>query len=174
MNKRAQNHFFKKCVSFSEINVTEGTRTSIVQILKTGSWNHPVYGTFSVTTENLDEFVANFKANVRGVDLCVDVNHDPEHKAIGWFRDVYREGEALFASIEWNDEGLDQINSKAFRYFSPELFFSYRDEETGVDLRNVLIGGGITNRPFFKGMQALKMSEPGADANEASQSFFMD
>lgn len=159
MNKRAQNHFYKKCVAFSELTLNDGGRTSTVQILRTGSWNHPTYGTFSVSFGDLDEFVANFKANVRGVDLAVDVNHDPEHRAIGWFRDVYREGEALFAVVEWTDEGLEKINSKEFRYFSPELFFSYRDEESGADLRNVLIGGGITNRPFFKGMKALKMSE---------------
>lgn len=168
MNKRATNHFFKKCVTFSELSIPEGGNTSRVQILKTGTWNHPVYGTFSVTTADLDEFIFNFQTNARGVDLCVDVNHDPEHKAIGWFREVFREGEALFANIEWNDEGLYQINSKAFRYFSPELFFSYRDEENGKDMKNVLLGGGITNRPFFKGMQALKMSEASTVTDEAS------
>lgn len=173
MNTRAKNHFFKKCVTFSELSVSDGGRTSIIQVLRTGEWDHPVYGRFSVTTSDLDEFVANFKANVRGVDLAVDVNHDPEHKAVGWYREVYREGEALFATIEWTDEGLDQITSKAFRYFSPELFFSYRDEESGKELRNVLIGGGITNRPFFKGMQALKMSETENAGEGAGKSFYI-
>ncbi len=39
-------------------------------------------------------------------------------------------------------------------------------------MRNVLIGGGITNRPFFKGMQALKMSE--SENTEESQQFYID
>lgn len=173
MSTRATKHFFKQCVTFSELSVSDGGRTSVIQILRTGEWNHPVYGRFSVTASDLDEFVANFKANVRGVDLAVDVNHDPEHKAVGWYREVYREGEALFATIEWTDEGLDQITSKAFRYFSPELFFSYRDEESGKELRNVLIGGGITNRPFFKGMQALKMSETENAGEGAGKSFYI-
>lgn len=109
---------------------------------------------------DLEQFVQNFKNNVRGVKLAVDVNHHPEHRAVGWFADVYREGDALFAVIEWTFEGEYLITSKQYRYFSPELFFSYRDEETKETIPNVLVGGGITNRPFFKGMQALQMSEP--------------
>lgn len=38
---------------------------------------------------------------------------------------------------------------------------------------NVLVGGGITNRPFFKGMQALQMSEPeNAIAGETRKTFY--
>lgn len=157
---------------FSEIAPAEGSKTSDVQILKTGRWNHPVYGDFSVTASDLDLFVQNFNDKVRGTDLCVDVNHDWEHKAVGWFRKVERRGEALFATIEWTDAGLDLINSKTYRYFSPELFFSYRDEETGRDYRCVLIGGGITNRPFFKGMEALKASESSAFSEGSGSLYF--
>jgi len=30
----------------------------------------------------LDEFIKNFEENKRGIDLAVDVNHDPNHKAV--------------------------------------------------------------------------------------------
>lgn len=171
MQKRAQNFFYKKCVSFSEITSTEDGKSTI-QILRIGQWNHPIYGQFSISPADLEQFVFNFKANVRGVDLCVDENHEGEHKAIGWFRDVFRDWNALFATIEWNDRGLELINSKTYRYFSPELFFSYRDEETDVEMRNVLIWGGITNRPFFKGMKALSMSEPGTPSDDSREPIY--
>lgn len=164
MDKK-QKYFFKKCVSLTDLAIDTataegGAKTSTVQILRTGSWDHPVYGQFAVSVLDLEQFVQNFKNNVRGVKLAVDVNHHPEHRAVGWFTDVYREGDALFAVIEWTGEGEYLITSKQYRYFSPELFFSYRDEETKETIPNVLVGGGITNRPFFKGMQALQMSEP--------------
>lgn len=172
MDKEKLRKFFKKCATFSELTVGEGGRESVMQILRTGSWEHPTYGTFSISSSDLDEFVRNFEENARGVDLAVDVNHDYGHKAVGWIKSLYREGNALFSRVDWTDEGLELINSKAYRYFSPELHFSYRDEETGDQLKNVLIGGGITNRPFFKGMQALKMSEPETPSEDASRNSF--
>lgn len=170
---RKSKYFFKKCVSFSEVELTAEQNTSVIQILRTGSWDHPVYGQFKVDLVDLSQFVQNFKNNVRGVDLCVDVNHHHEHRAVGWYRDVYQEGEALFALIEWTPEGKQLITSKQYRYFSPELYFSYRDEESGEVQNNVLVGGGITNRPFFKGMKALQMSEPETPIeNEARKTFY--
>lgn len=170
---RKSKYFFKKCVSFSEVSLGENQNTSIIQILRTGSWDHPVYGQFKVDLIDLAQFVQNFQNNIRGVDLCVDVNHESGHRAIGWYREVYQEGDALFASIEWTTEGIQYITSKQYRYFSPELYFSFRDEESGEVTNNVLVGGGITNRPFFKGMKALQMSEPeNPIENEARKTFY--
>jgi len=144
---------------FAELKTVGEEMTQDIQILRTGSWDHPVYGTFSISDADLDQFVYNFKTNARGIDLCVDINHETEHRAIGWFRDVYRAGDKLFATIEWTGEGKELVNSKQYKYFSPELHFSYQDERTGEIYQNLLIGGGVTNRPFFKGMKALTMSE---------------
>lgn len=124
------NKIYTHCVTFSELQTIEDGMMQRIQILRKGNWDHPTYGKFTIDDAELDEFVQNFKDNTRGVDLCVDVNHDTSHKAIGWFRDVVREGDALFATVEWNQEGVDLINSKSYRYFSPELYFSYRDEES--------------------------------------------
>jgi phage I-like protein len=149
---------FQQGKFFSELTASEGNLSKI-QILRTGTWNHPEYGVFSITEADLDEFVFNFQANVVGHDICVDVNHDWNHTAIGWYKELTREGNVLFASIEWNDKGLELINSKEYRYFSPELYFTYKPADSDQVFRNVLYGGGITNRPFFKKMKALKMSE---------------
>ena len=70
----------------------------------------------------------------------MDVNHDPEHKAVGWYKSVFREGNRLFATIEWTKEGLKHLQEQAYRYFSPELYFEFQDEETGDTIKNLLIG----------------------------------
>lgn len=146
---------FAEPVEKMEGNVSE------IQILKTWNFKHAMYGEFNITETDLKEFEENFNNKVRKIDLAVDVNHDFKHESIGWFKEVYKKGKKLFAKIEWNAEGVKLIKWKVFRYFSPELHFTYRDEETGKTIKNLLIGGGITNRPFFKGMQALKASEEG-------------
>lgn len=46
-----------------------------------------------------------------------------------------------------------------YKYFSPEIAREYDDIETGEKHSNVLVGGGFTNRPVFKRMEALKYSE---------------
>jgi len=140
--------------------------TSEIQIMRTWSWKHAQYGDFTITPEMLDDFIKNFQENKRGIDLAVDINHEPNHKAVGWIKDLVKKGgDAIFATVEWTKEGLELVKSWAYKYFSPELFFSFRDEESGQTVQNLLVGGAITNRPFFKRMKALAMSETGSEEN---------
>lgn len=125
---------------FSEVSKLEtGSKISKVQILRTGSWSHPNYGDFSISEADLDEFVFNFNAKILGHDICVDENHDWGHKALGWYKELIREGNALFAMIEWNDVGLEKINSGEYKYFSPELYFSYKPADSNQVFKNVLV-----------------------------------
>lgn len=135
-----------------------------IQIMRTGKWKHPQYGEFEITESTLDDVVKNFNSNVRKVDLAVDENHDPNHVALGWFRKLAIQGkDALFATIELTKKGADLLSQGAYKYFSPEIIFNKTDEETGKNLKNLLIGGAFTNRPFFKAMQGLMASEDATD-----------
>lgn len=138
-------------------------KTSWIEIMRTGKWDHPVYGRFEITEKDLDEFVANFNNRVRRVDLAVDQAHRPDEGAAGWFKALKREGNRLLALIEWTPLGQELIEAGIYRYFSPEFDFKYKDEETGKTYRNVLYGGGLTNRPFIKDMQPIMLSEEMAD-----------
>lgn len=150
---------------FGEMGTLEGNKSEI-QIMRVGNWNHPQYGEFNITSDMLDEFIKNFQENKRGIDLAVDINHEPNHKAVGWIKNLVKKGgDAVFATVEWTKEGLELVKSGAYKYFSPELFFSFRDEESGETIQNLLVGGAITNRPFFKRMKALAMSESGSNEN---------
>lgn len=159
-------------LSFSDIGGVENGRSEI-QVLRTGTRKHPSYGEFSISEADLDQFIQNFKENKRGVDICVDVDHDPGHKAVGRYKDLYKKGtNAVFAVVEWTNQWLELLKDKTYRYFSPELHFEFQDEMTGETIRNLLVGGGITNRPFFKGMQALTMSEQSNDTDNNLYIFY--
>jgi len=148
---------FPESTVFAELK--EGDMVDI-QIMRKGKWLHPAYGEVVVDESVLDDVVQNFKSNARGIDLAVDENHEPDHKALAWFRDVYKQGkDALFAKLELTKKGAELLSEGAYKYFSPELAFAKLDEETGKELTNLLVGGAFTNRPFFKAMAPLMASE---------------
>ena len=133
-----------------------------IQIMRTGKWNHPAYGEFEITTDTLKQVKDNFDNDTRGIDLAVDENHEPNHKALAWYKELYQVTENdLFAKLELTQKGADLLNEGAYRYFSPEIVFYKTDEETGKPITNMLVGGAFTNRPFFKSMQPLMASEDG-------------
>ncbi len=159
----------RKIYGFSEIN--ESNQNEIM-IVKTGKWKHPVYGEFRVNSKSLNEFKNNFDNKTRGVDIGIDVEHDSYNGYVGWFKEVFIRGNALIGVIEWTAEGAKMIKEKTFRYFSPELAFEYEDMETQEKFTNVLIGGGITNRPYFKGLKPLLASESNASEGEQFDLYF--
>ncbi|MDQ7790252.1 MAG: ChaB family protein [Clostridia bacterium] len=149
-------------IQLEEISVAgsnEPEFVSEIQIMRTGSWDHPQYGKFTINEDHLQGFVDSFYSQVRGVDLAVDQAHDPNKGAAGWFKDVSKRGGELWAKIAWTSWGLSLIRNKIFRYFSPEFHFSWTDEETKKAHKNVLFGGALTNRPFLKGMDPIMLSE---------------
>jgi hypothetical protein len=131
---------------------------SPIQIMKIGKFDHPVYGVFEIDSGVMERVVENFNNKVLGIDICVDVNHEPNHEAVGWFKRVYVQSNALLAAIDWNEEGVCLIKDRAYRYFSPE-WGDWKNPETGDIHKDVLFGGAITNRPFLKSMQPLSLSD---------------
>lgn len=133
-----------------------------VQIMKAGKFDHPEYGEFEITPATLSEMKANFDNRVRRVDLAVDYFHENDKLAAGWFSEVQiRDGNSLWARIEWTEKARQALASRELRYFSPEWAQEYTDAETKQVFRNVLFGGGLTNRPFLKEMQPIVNNEQG-------------
>ncbi|MFA6582658.1 MAG: ATP-dependent Clp protease proteolytic subunit [Elusimicrobiaceae bacterium] len=153
-------------VSFGQSEVTLGEKLSEIQILKTGKFKHIQYGDFEISSADLGLFKAHFDERVRGIDISVDATHDNdngERAAEGWIQSVeIRNQSELWAWVEFTAQGRQLIAEKRFKYFSPEFLFSYKNEK-GEIFKNVLLGGTLTNRPFIKGMSAIKLSEPAAN-----------
>lgn len=134
-----------------------------IQIIKTGSFDHPEYGKIIIRESDLTEMVKNFNDQVRGQQIPVDIDHLHELGAVGWFKSLdgptsIDGGHALFATIDWTSEGEKQIKGGAFKYFSPH-FGSWIDPESEQEFNNVLLSGAITNFPFLKGMQPISFHE---------------
>lgn len=67
----------KVAFTFSDVSeevkaMTPGERTTEIDIIALGEWAHPYYGKVEVTNQTLFEIVANFKANIRQIDIAID------------------------------------------------------------------------------------------------------
>lgn len=132
-----------------------------VQILRTGEFSHPDYGHFTITKEYLLSLVTNFKNKIRKIDLAVDYKHANDDVAAGWFQDLMlsEDGEKLLAKVDWTPNGEKVLSDKEFRYLSAEFTDEYVDDE-GKSYGPTLLGAGLTNRPFVKGMApVVQLSE---------------
>lgn len=132
-----------------------------VQVLRVGSFNHPKYGEFDITKSILRQLKDNFDNRVRGVDIAVDYFHKSDEQAAGWFKELYltEDDSELWARVDWTPDAQRKLHEREIRYFSPDFAFEWTDPESGVIYKNVLFGGGLTNRPFVKDMAAIVAAE---------------
>ena len=162
--KKASELFLKNLVP--QISLSEKTfkqKTTEIEVLHAGEWEHPQYGNVKISEEDIDKFIASFENKVRKVDIAVDQEHMPEKGAAGWYKDLRKVSDngqsKLMAKIEWTPLGQQMIKDGIFKYFSPEFDFDYEDLETHDHFENVLIGGALTNRPYFKSLAPVALSE---------------
>lgn len=95
-----------------------------------------------------------------GAAVPVDIEHATEVKAprgepapaVGWLTEVEARGEALWARVDWTEEGRTALASRAYRFLSPAFLF----DTAGQVLR--LVSVGLTNRPNFR-LPALNRSQ---------------
>lgn len=155
-NKRIS---FPICL-FDEEQVNQVTLTSEMHVVPVGKWDHPAYGEMEITTDAIKKFVENFRAKIR-LDLPITAGHDTgmsggELPAIGWFKELVDKGvNGLYAFVEWTDEGKRLIRDGAFKYFSPEFYQVYEDPESRQKYEFVLVGGALTNKPYFKELEPV-------------------
>jgi phage I-like protein len=141
-----------------------GRYTSRIPVLPEGKFKHPWYGDLDFSAPMLRAAKRNFDKRVLGTDIMVDEGHD-RGKALGWFKSVHHGASeiggqnhvGLFADVEWTDAGRSLLERDIYRYFSAEIgSFTGSDGKT---VKNVLFGGGLTNRPFFKQMPPVQFGE---------------
>lgn len=144
-----------------------------IQVLpKAGAYSHPKYGKFTMTPKIIQAFVDNHNNHVYQEQVPIDAEHQSKLSgAIGYYGEMHviDEGRGgAEASVNWTDRGRELIASDAFQYFSPEWFDEWTDPTNGKKIANVLVGGAITTRPFFKdkAMRPLVASEDSYQAGE--------
>lgn len=163
MVKLVERGFFKSpLIKLSDSNIGPGgANNPSVQVLRVGKFNHPKYGEFEITQATLAEMKQNFDNNVRGVDIAFDYFHESDKEASGWPSELYLsdDGNELWSKVDWTPAAQRKLAEREIRYFSPDFAFQWEDPETGKTYKNVLFGGGLTNRPFVKDMAAIVAHE---------------
>ncbi len=162
MTKKASENMMLFPISVDELKFAESGVAEEIQVLPVGTWKHPAYGKIEISEKDIKEFIKNFDSDIRK-ELPITEGHsvgEQELPAIGWFKQLINKGrEGLWAIVEWTKEGMELLKKKSYKYFSPEFYSSYEDPETHKTYQNVLVGGALTNRPYFKGLQAIVLSE---------------
>lgn len=144
---------------------TRADGLSEVQILKEGSFEHPIYGKVLISEDNLRTMQTNFDTRVRGIDISIDYTHDNdggENPAACWVKalELRQCGKVkgLFAIVEFTPKGKKLAQEKEYKYASADFLVDYVNEQ-GKHFPYVLRGGTLTNRPFIKEMHPIKLSE---------------
>lgn len=157
-------------VETSKLDQVDVTNTYWVQAWKFGVWDHPKYGKEVVDQQFAEELVANFRANVYGQELPFDYEHglDPSKglQAAGWIRDMAVRDDGVYYLLEFTEDAASEIKAGKWKYVSPAYLGKWKNDSTGETFSNVPTGGGITNRPYFKGMLPLNFSEIVIDKSE--------
>jgi hypothetical protein len=135
--------------------------TTEIQLTPFGTYQHPIHGELVFDDAKLQRFADNFNNNVRGTDIDIDYDHKAHHgKAAGWLRAVtVKAGQGLWGTVEWTKDAYRALKEGEYRYFSPEFADEWDHPSSGETFKDVLFGGGITNRPFIKDILPINLSE---------------
>lgn len=144
--------------------------TSTFMALPYGTYQHPVYGTIEFDVQKATMAAEHVQKRSRGQDLDIDYDHKQySGEAAGWVKGAEVRQNGLYLTVEWTKNAWEKIKSKAYRYFSPEFCDEWKHPKTGEVHKNILFGGGITNRPFLKDILPLNMSELSLAEEQAQQ-----
>jgi phage I-like protein len=134
--------------------------TSTFQAMPYGEYQHPIYGKIDLNEKKARDIASNVNAGVRGTDLDIDYDHKMHNgKAAGWIKRAEARASGLFLTVKWTKNAWEAIKAGEYKYFSPEYQDAWKHPKTGIVHKNVLFGGGITNRPFLKDILPLNLSE---------------
>jgi len=122
-----------------------------------------VWGSFEVTEAGNKEFVTNFNAHVYQKHIALDAEHETKVSgAVGYLEELSMNDDgSVEAAVDWTPRGKKLIAEDAFKFISPEWYEQWTDPATQQEYENVIIGGALTTRPFFKGLRSLVANEDG-------------
>jgi hypothetical protein len=139
----------------------EKSKNTTIQVLRAGKFEHPEYGTIAFDEDTFKSFIKNFGKGIPQDHIAYDFKHRPDWGAAAWLKKLHSKDDKLFADVELTPRGFRSLKDKEFIYFSTEYNEAYKDRETGKIYGPTVLGGGLTNRPFIKGMMPVVLSEDG-------------
>jgi hypothetical protein len=159
--KEMQDNQIEFSTNISAIKFSETDKNTVwIEIMRTiFDHDHGPYGKQTITKEDLIEYKENFDNQIRGSELPINYFHKDESGAAGWIKDldIRENGDVLFGKVEFTEKGAKKIREKEVRFFSPEIFHRFK-AKTGEVIKNVMVGGALTNKPFLD-LSPIKLSE---------------
>lgn len=123
---------------------------------------HPEYGELDFGLDHLQRYAENINNRARTIDLAVDYQHREDKakgaKAAGWIKGAEVRADGLWIGVEFTDTARQEIQAGEWRYLSPEFVDEWQSPE-GEWFQDVLLGAGLTNRPFLKDLLPIAASE---------------
>ena len=160
-------------ISLDQIKLADKDSINI-QCLREGKFKHPWYGILDFNQKFFSDLIQNFEADIPNPEIAFDFKHMPDYGAAAWINKFFIEDKNLMANVSLTKRGKESIKDKEFRYFSIEYTDDYVEfefnEELGEDGKPIeretkishgptVLGGGLTNRPFIKGMLPVSLHE---------------
>lgn len=156
------NSNFTFCSEVGAVQAPDNENMQWVHALSIGEYDHPTHGKLVFTPERIRRFVDSVKSKVRGIDPDIDYDHKKDvakgMSAAGWVRDAEQRDNGLWLLVEWTKRAAQAIADKEYRYFSTEFVDEWTSPD-GNKFTDVVLGGGLTNRPFLKNLEPVNLSE---------------
>lgn len=148
-------------------DATTGELPTEIELFKTGNWHTPWHGNFEITTDDIDETIANFDAGVYRVGGDEPLPGTLDHLGGGSpaafrIQKLYRTDGSLMSSVTWTTLGQEKLERDEYRYISSEFnprAYPFENPEDVDDIKpNVLTGATLTNDPLFKKLKPVLAS----------------
>jgi len=136
----------------------DGTYSSVIQAYPFGTYQHPVYGKLVMNKEIANQFALNINRGVTDTKPHIDFDHK-DGPAAGWVSSADVDDRGLNLNIDWTEKGVTAIKNNEYRYFSPSYRKKWKHPKTGIVHRNVMLGGGLVNRPFLRDIDPVSLGD---------------
>lgn len=169
-SERIHNAFF----CFADTATIPDVGLAYIEAIAAKTYSTPAYGDVPITPQKLQRFVNHFHNNTRGQEIAINYDHGADvakgNKASGWIRDVRLNGDKLVLGIEFTEPAKQELKNKEWRYFSLEWEDEWVDND-GNTHEDVIVGGGLTNRPVAKNLMPINFSEIFVESLDAQKEF---
>jgi hypothetical protein len=141
-----------------------------IEALPARIYTTPQYGEVPVSVDKLERMIRNFNSRIRGQDVATDFEHGADQskglQASGWYKEFEIRPssddpaqQSLWAKVAFTDDAKKEIGEGKWKYWSLEWDDEYTVNDTGELVPDVIIGGGLTNRPVAKRTMPINFSE---------------
>jgi hypothetical protein len=130
-------------------------------LIPIGTFEHQVHGTFEVSPEDAEAYVANFEAGLpwgrAGIPIDENGFHQKQAEAYGRISQMEVREDAVWGYIVWGNRGRNAVAAGEYMYVSPTFYPRGREFNltSGKPTDNVVVSVALTNGPFFAGQPGL-------------------